>query len=49
MWCPVPGAHDIFGGSGILEGLNDASEAWMMTAKDIIVDDACVVKVDSCP
>jgi hypothetical protein len=40
---------NIFGGSGILEGLNDALEAWRMAAECVVIDDACIVEVDSRP
>ncbi len=43
------GRTDIFGGSEVFEGLNDVSKAWRMAAKGIVIDDACVVEVNSRP
>ena len=43
------GRTDIFGGSEVFEGLNDASKAWRMAEKGIIIDDARVVEVNSRP
>jgi hypothetical protein len=43
------GRTNIFGGSEVFEGLNDASKACGMAAKGIIIDDARVVKVNSRP
>ena len=43
------GRTNIFGGSEVFEGLNDASKAWRMAAKGVIIDDACVVEVNSRP
>ena len=43
------GRTDIFSGSEVFEGLNDASKAWRMAAKGIIIDDAHVVEVYSRP
>ena len=43
------GHTNIFGGSEVFEGLNDASKAWRMAAKGVIIDDARVVKVNSRP
>ena len=43
------GRTKIFGGSEVFEGLNDASKAWRMAAKGIIIDDARVVEVNSRP
>ncbi len=43
------GRRNIFGGSEVFEGLNDASKAWRMAAKGIIIDDVRVVKVNSRP
>ena len=46
----MPGARtNIFGGSEVFEGLNDALKAWRMAAKGVIIDDACVVEVNSRP
>ncbi len=42
------GRMNIFGGSEIFEGLNDASKTWRMAA-NVIIDDARVVEVNSCP
>ena len=41
------GRTNIFGSSEVFEGLNDASKAWRMAAKGVIIDDARVVKVNS--
>ena len=46
-WCQ--GRTNIFGGSEVFEGLNDASKAWRMAAKGVIIDDAHIVKVNSHP
>ncbi len=46
-WCQ--GHTSIFGGSEIFEGLNDASKAWRMAAKGVIIDDGRVVEVNSRP
>ena len=46
-WCQ--GHTNIFGGSEVFEGLNDASKAWRMAAKGVIIDDARVVEVNSRP
>jgi hypothetical protein len=43
------GRTDIFGGSEVFEGLNDASETRRMAAKGVIIDDAHIVKVNSHP
>jgi hypothetical protein len=43
------GRTNIFGGSEIFEGLNDASKTWRMAAKGVIIDDARVVEVNSRP
>jgi len=43
------GRTNIFGGSEVFEGLNDASKAWRMAAKGVIIDDASVVEVNSRP
>ena len=43
------GRTNIFGGSEVFEGLNDASETWRMAAKGIIIDDARIVEVNSHP
>jgi hypothetical protein len=32
-----------------MEGLDDTSKAWRIAAEGIIVDDACIVEVGSCP
>jgi hypothetical protein len=40
---------NIFGGSVIFEGLNDALKTWRMATKGVIIDDALVVKVNSRP
>jgi hypothetical protein len=40
---------DVFGSIGILEVLGSALEAWRMASKGVIVDNACVVEVGSCP
>ena len=39
----------MFVSSGILERSDNALEAWRMAAKGIIIDDACVIEVGSCP
>ncbi len=54
LMCVVPsakgqGCMNVFGSSGILEGSDDALEAWRMAAEGVIVDDACVVEVGICP
>jgi hypothetical protein len=46
-WCQ--GRMNVFGSIGILDGLDYASEAWRMASKVVIVDNACIVKVCSCP
>jgi len=43
------GHPNVFASSGILERSGNASEAWRMTAKGIIVDDVYVNEVGSCP
>ena len=43
------GRTNIFGGSEVFEGLNDASKAWRMAGKGVIIDDARVVEVNSRP
>ncbi len=45
------GRTNIFGSSGseVFEGLNDASKAWRMAAKGVLIDDARVVEVNSRP
>ena len=43
------GRTNIFGGSEVFEGLNDASKAWRMAAKGVIIDDARIVEVNSRP
>ena len=43
------GRTNVVGGSEVFEGLNDASKAWRMAAKGIIIDDARVVEVNSRP
>jgi hypothetical protein len=43
------GRTNIFGGSEIFEGLNDALKTWRMAAKGVVIDDARVVEVNSCP
>jgi len=43
------GCTNIFGGSEVFEGLNDASKAWRMAGKGVIIDDARVVEVNSRP
>ncbi len=43
------GGTNVFGSSGILEGSDDALEASRMAAQGVITDDACIVKVGSCP
>ena len=43
------GRTNISGGIEVFEGLNDASKAWRMAAKGIIIDDACVAEVNSRP
>ena len=39
----------MFGSSGILERSDNASKAWRMAAKGVIVDDVCVIEVGSFP
>ena len=46
-WCQ--GRTNIFDGSEIFEGLNDASKTWRMAEKGVIIDDARVVEVNSRP
>jgi hypothetical protein len=46
-WCQ--GRTNIFEGSEIFEGLNDASKTWRMAEKGVIIDDARVVEVNSRP
>ncbi len=43
------GCTNVFGSIEILEGLDYALEAWRMASKGVIVDNACIVKVGSCP
>ena len=43
------GRTNIFGGSEVFEGLNDASKAWRMAVNGVIIDDARVVEVNSRP
>jgi hypothetical protein len=43
------GCTNIFGVSEIFERLNDASKTWRMAEKGVIIDDALVVEVNSCP
>ena len=46
-WCQ--GRTNIFGGTEVFEGLNDASKARRMALKGSITDDARVVEVNSRP
>ena len=45
------GRTNIFGGSEIFEGLNDALKTWRMAAKSfiIVIDDTLIVEVNSRP
>ncbi len=43
------GRTNILNSSEVFEGLNDASKAWRMATKGVIIDDARVVEVNSRP
>ncbi len=43
------GHTNVFHRNGMLEESYDVLKAWRMAAEGLIVDDVCIVKVDSCP